>query len=247
MARRKKWRVYQFLSAMGVVSSKEQAVSLARSGRVTVDGKVMQSLHYQVDPRKQVVAVDGKPVLLKENRRYFVLNKPEGIICTKDNILEFFDLPLDVRNSLAPVGRLDKDSSGLLLVTNDGRLAQRVLNPRTKRKKLYEVVVDGDFSDDAMRKLREGVWIRTVIDGEERMHKTLPAEVSIRSKGKNQTTVHISIIEGKKRQVRLMCRTVGYKVKSLRRLAIAKLKLGMLRPGKYKEFDKESVYRLLFE
>lgn len=244
MARRKKWRIYQFLSSMGVVKSKKQAVELARAGRITVDGRVMESLHYQVNPVKQVIKVDGERIELKENRRYFVFHKPQGIVCTKESILEFFDVP--EKASMTPVGRLDKDSSGLLIVTNDGRLVQRVLNPRTKRKKVYEVVVEGRMVDDAAQRLRDGVWIRTVIRDEEKKYKTLPADVRIMRTNKN-STLHISIIEGKKRQVRKMCEAVGFPVVSLKRVSIAKLALGKLKPGEYREFSKEDIYRLLFE
>jgi len=241
MARRKKWRVYQFLSSMGVVKSKKEAVELARSGKITVDGNVMESLHYQINPIKQIVAINGKRVELKENRRYFAFHKPRGIVCTKESVLEFFDVP--EKASLTPVGRLDKDSSGLLIVTNDGRLVQRVLNPKTKRKKVYEVVVEGNISDDALQRLREGVWIKTVIKDEEKKYKTLPAEV----KEVKPNTLHVSIIEGKKRQVRKMCEVAGCPVISLKRVAIAKLELGSIKPGEYKEYSKEQIYRLLFE
>lgn len=245
--KRRKWRIYQFLSSMGAVHSKEQAVKLARSGKITVDGEVIESLHYQINPVKQVIAINGKRVELKENRRYFVLNKPKGVVCTKADIIGFFHLPVDLKNSLSPVGRLDKDTSGLLIVTNDGRLAQRVLDPKTKRAKFYEAVVKGDFTEADAQKLRLGVWIKTVIDDEEQDYLTLPAVVKVRSKGKDRSTVHIAIIEGKKRQVRLMLGAVGHKVISLRRIAIAKLKLGVLKPGEVKEYDKEAIYRLLFE
>ncbi len=245
-ARRKKWRVYQFIVSMGSVSSKKEAVDLARSGRLTVDGKRMESLHYQVDPRKQVVAIDGKRIELRENRLFFVFHKPVGILCTKLEILKFFSLPKDVKNSLYPVGRLDKDSSGLLVVTNDGRLGDRILNPKTKRKKVYEVVVRGSFSEEAADKLRAGVTIRTDIDDVETDYETLPAEVEILSRG-NTSKLKISIYEGKKRQVRKMCKVVGFDVVSLKRIAIAKLQLGALKPGKYVEFEKQKLYKLLFE
>lgn len=246
MAQRKKWRIYQFLASMGVVSSKEQAVNLARSGKVTVDGKVVESLHFQVNPIKEVVAVNGKRVELKENRKYFVFHKPAGVLSTKEEIGKFFSVPVDLKNSLYPVGRLDKDTSGLLIVTNDGRLGQKVLNPLTKRKKFYETVVEGNITEGAVEKLKKGVKIRTIIDDKEVDYVTLPADVVLISGGETSKIVVI-IIEGKKRQVRLMCKALGYPVISLKRTAIAKLELGDLPVGKYKELDKKEIYALLFE
>jgi len=241
--RRRKWRLYTFLSAMGVVSSKNEAELLARDGKITVDDNVMKSLDYQINPRKQIVKVKGKVIELKENRKYYAFNKPIDIVCSKKEIIKFFDLPNALKNSLSPVGQLDKNTTGLLIVTNDGRLSRQVLVPKTKRWKTYEVVLDKVFKKDDIERLEGGVEIETEINDKKQKYLTMPAKVRIMAPKK----IHLSIMEGKKHQVKKMVTKVGYWVESLKRISIAKLKLGTLKPGKYKEYDKEEIYRLLFE
>jgi pseudouridine synthase len=235
--------MYTFLSSMGVVSSKKEAEALARDGKITVDDSVMKSLDYQINPRKQIVKVNGKEVELKENRIYYVFNKPLDIVCSKKEIIEFFDLPSDLKNSISPVGQLDKNATGLLIVTNDGRLSRQVLVPQTKRWKTYEVVLDKEFKKEDAEQLEKGVEIETEINDRKQKYITMPAKLKIMAPKK----IHLSIMEGKKHQVKKMVTKVGYWVESLKRISIAKLKLGTLKPGKYKEYDKEEIYRLLFE
>lgn len=241
-SRRKKWRIYQFLSSMGAVKSKDEAAQLARAGKICVDGTPMTSLHYQIDPRKEKVTVNGKHVELKENRKYFVLNKPEGVVCTKAEIIRFFDVPKDVKNSLTPVGRLDKNTTGLLIVTNDGRLARRVLDPLTKRYKWYAAKVDGILSEESLERLRKGVMIELEDNGVVERYKTLPAKVHV-----EDDALIMGIVEGKKRQVRKMCEAVRMSVKKLHRFKIANLELPKMKGGEYKEFSKDEMYALLFE
>ena len=241
--RRRKWRLYTFLSAMGVVSSKKEAQALAQDGKLTVDGSVMKSLDYQVNPRKQEIRVKGKLIELKENRKYYAFNKPIDIVCTKKEIIEFFKVPPELKQSLAPVGQLDKNSTGLLIVTNDGRLARMVLLPKTKRWKTYEVKLDKEFKDESIEQLEKGVEIETEINGKKQKYLTMPAKVRKLSSKK----IQISIMEGKKHQIKKMVTKVGYWVEALQRISIAKLRLGTLKPGQYKEYDKEEIYKLLFE
>ena len=237
--RRKKWRVYQLLVAAGLVKSKSEAVVLARQGKITVNGDEMQSLHYQVHPFKDDIRVNGKKIELKENRQYFILNKPAGIETTKESILRFLKGKVQAQtlNSFSPVGRLDKDTKGLLIITNDGRLGRRILNPKTKRWKKYIVGFEGKLTEEEAEQLRNGITINV----EEKPYKTLPAQVTL---GKD---VHVSIVEGKKRQVRKMLQALGHPVHTLKRVAIAKLLLGDLKEGDVKEYTKEEMYKLLFE
>jgi len=247
--RRKKWRVYQLIVASGIVKSKEEAAELAHAGRITVNGKIMQSLHYQVHPFKDEILVDGKKVEFRENRQYFALNKPAGAETTKQNMLRFLRgkvAPQDL-HSFAPVGRLDKDSTGLIILTNDGRLARRVLNPLTKRAKVYRAVVEGKMAEDSADRLRRGVRIMIEVNERPRPYTTLPAQVRILRAADQESIVELSIIEGKKRQVRKMLKAAGHMVKSLQRVAIAKLQLGTLKPGAVQEYSKDDIYRLLFE
>lgn len=247
--RRKKWRLYQLLVAAGMVKSRHQAAELAHAGKITVNDQIMLSLYYQVHPFKDDIRVAGKKVELKENRRYFVLNKPAGIETTKQNILKFLRGKVSPQDlySYAPVGRLDKNTTGLLIITNDGRLARRVLDPRTKRAKVYRAVVEGKVTEAEAEKLRHGVQITVEDEQGEYKYTTLPAQVKIIRALPQESELEISIIEGKKRQVRKMCETIRHEVKQLSRRAIAKLELGTLKQGQIKEYQKEDIYRLLFE
>jgi pseudouridine synthase len=247
--RRKKWRLYQLIAASGLVKSKEDAVRLAREGKITVNENVMESLHYQVHPFKDDIRVEGKKIEFKENRRYFVLNKPKGVETTKQQMLKFLHGKVDDKEirSFAPVGRLDKESTGLLILTNDGRLGRRVLDPLTKRAKVYRATVKGKITEEEAEKLRKGVRIMIEVNERPRPYTTLPAQVRIIRAAYDQSEVELSITEGKKRQVRKMLKAVGHEVTRLQRVAIAKLQLGALKPGEVKEYPKDEMYRLLFE
>ena len=247
--RRKKWRVYQLLVAAGMVKSKEEAAELAHTGKITVNDTVMQSLYYQVHPFKDDVRIAGKKVELKENRRYFALNKPLDIETTKQNMLRFIrdKVPAQDLYSFTPVGRLDKNTTGLLIITNDGRLARRVLDPRTKRAKIYRTAVQGKLTEDDAERLRKGIVITLEDDEGSRQYTTLPAQVRIIRAGPAESELELSIIEGKKRQVRKMMRAIDHPVRKLERIAIAKLQLGRLTHGRVKEYAKDDIYRLLFE
>ncbi len=247
--RRKKWRLYQLLAASGAVKSRSEAAELAHSGKITVNDKVMLSLYYQVHPFKDDVRINGKKVEFRENRKYFALNKPVLIETTKQNMLKFIrdKVPEHDLYSFAPVGRLDKNTSGLLIITNDGRLSRRVLNPLTKRTKTYRAIVHGKISEEEAELLRKGITITLEDDEGVREYKTMPAQARIIKATPAESEIELGIIEGKKRQVRKMLKAVGHDVKRLARISIAKLKLGNLKPGQAKEYEKEEIYRLLFE
>jgi len=247
--RRKKWRVYQLLVATGSVKSKEEAAELAHTGKITVNGDVMLSLFYQVHPFKDDVRVNGKKIELKENRGYFALNKPEGLDTTKMNMLKFIrgKVPEQDFFSYTPVGRLDRNTTGLIIITNDGRLVRRVLSPLTKRTKVYRAVVQGKVTEEEADKLRKGIEIILEDDEGTRPYTTMPAQIRILHATPHESEIEISIIEGKKRQVRKMCRAVNHPVRQLKRISIAKLQLGTLKERQVKEYSKEDIYRLLFE
>ncbi len=249
MARRKKWRVYQILVSAGIVKSKHEAAMLAHSGKITVNEKIMESLHYQADPFKDDIRLNGKRIELRENRKYFVLNKPEGVETTKENMLKFLrgKVSNEILYSFAPVGRLDKDTTGLLILTNDGKLARKVLDPKTKRYKIYIAIVEGKTAEFDLEQLRKGIKI--IVEDEEGEHEytTLPAKARILKTNLKESEIEISIFEGKKRHIKKMCEAVGHLVVKLKRISIAKLELGALKSGEVKEYYKEEIYRLLFE
>ncbi len=248
MAQYRKRTIYQILVEAGLVKSKNQAAELVRSNKVIVDGKIITSLHYQTNPRKSKIIVDGKGINLEDKRRYFILNKPEGLITTKENILPFLKglVKDEELFSFYPVGRLDKNTTGLLIITNDGRLGNKILNPKQKIPKTYEVLVQGKLSESAVTKLEEGVEITLEENGKLTKYKTLPAKIKILSTN-NNTRLEITISEGKKRQVRRMLETVKHEVLELKRIKIGKLELGNQKSSEIKEMLRYELFKALFE
>ncbi len=229
-------RLQKFLADHGV-ASRRKAEEYIQQGLVKVNGKIVNTLGSKVDPEKDEVIFDEK-VLGKTSTKhiYLMLNKPAGYLSTcadthqRKTILDL--LPKEHR--LFPVGRLDQETEGLLLVTDDGDLTFKLTHPKHHIEKEYQVICEGVLSPDKAKKLEEGVLIGN--------KKTAPAQVSIQKTGSN-TTVHITIHEGRKRQIRNMFEIIGHKVHYLKRIRIGHLKLDDLPMGKYrhlstKELDK---------
>ena len=221
-------RLQKFLAAAGV-SSRRRAEDLIRQGRVAVDGRVVTQLGTRVDPGTQRVTVDGRPVAGGQRRVYIMLNKPVGVVssCRHPGQRTVLDL-VKVSERIYPVGRLDKDSRGLLLLTSDGALHHRLLHPSFDHEKEYEVEVDAFISDGALRRLAEGV----VVGG----RRTRPARVA-RISGRR---FRIVLKEGRNRQVRRMAGRVGRRVVDLRRTRVAGIRLGSLPEGSWRHLtDRE--------
>ncbi|OGX25786.1 MAG: hypothetical protein A3D10_03775 [Omnitrophica WOR_2 bacterium RIFCSPHIGHO2_02_FULL_48_11] len=235
-----KIRLQVFLSHSGVCS-RRQAMTIIQSGRVSVNGQKECEPSRSVDPAQDKVSVDGKVVESKAYQ-YILLNKPKEYVCTKaefegeKSVLEL--LPKDLQH-LSPVGRLDKDTEGLLLLTNDGDLAHRLTHPKFEVAKTYYVCVYGILKPEHQKELESGV----MIEGE----KTSPAKITAvnpyadRTKTEFKMTIH----EGKKRQIRLMMAAVGHKVVYLKRLSQGPLQLGNLKTGEWRTLTKEEVKVLL--
>lgn len=219
-------RLHKIMAQAGV-ASRRRSEELILRGMVTVDGQVVRELGIKVDPKTCVIEVMGKPVNPGAQRAYLMLNKPKGYLTT---VVDPFGRPTVMKllpegaSSLFPVGRLDLNSEGLLLLTDDGDLAYRLTHPKHKVSKTYVVVVRGLPNTEAVWKLRQGVELE---DG-----KTRPATVRIIERGVGKATLEITIGEGRKRQIRRMCQAVGHHVLSLKRVAIGPIKLGDLRPGR---------------
>jgi 23S rRNA pseudouridine2605 synthase len=225
-------RLAKFLAHSGV-ASRRAAEGLIAEGRVTVAGERVTDPAQDVDERSGV-AVDGRPVA-PEPREVHVLNKPAGVVSTAEDthgrpiVTEL--VPSDLR--LYPVGRLDADTSGLILLTNDGELANLLAHPRYEVEKTYLARVDpGEISEAALRSLREGVDLE---DG-----RTAPAHVRRIRKG----LIEIRLREGRKRQVRRMCEAVGHRVLELERVAFGPLRLEGLRPGEHRPLTPGEVEQL---
>lgn len=226
------------MAAAGV-GSRRYCEELIKAGRVKVDGKVAV-VGMKVDPEKSEIFVDGKRVLLKEKRVCILINKPKGYVSTvkdpqgRPKVVDLVKLP-GVR--LFPVGRLDYQTSGLLLLTNDGELAYLLTHPKFGIWKTYHAVVKGVPSREALAVLREGVPLP---EG-----KTAPARVKLLKVLPNRCALlEISLHEGKKRQVRKMCDFVGHPVIELKRIKLGFLTLGDLRPGEYRFLSDKEIERL---
>lgn len=202
---------------------------MIREGRITVNGRVVTGMGSRVDPEKDEVRVDGRPVRA-ERFRYLLLHKPRGYVSTvrdpagRRTVMDLLPNELDVR--LYPVGRLDYDSSGLLLLTNDGELSHRLTHPSYQVEKVYRVRVKGKPSPDDLERLRRGVRLS---DG-----PTAPARVRLLDGSLGDTVLQIGIREGRNRQVRRMLAAVGHEVKELRRVGEGVLSLGNLHPGAHR-------------
>jgi len=232
-------RLQKILAKAGI-ASRRKAEELIRQGKVTVDGKVVTEMGIQVDPEHQRIEFDGKGVTVEEKKIYVLLHKPAGYVSTVHDPQGrpiVTELIRGIRERIFPVGRLDLDTEGALLLTNDGEMAQKILHPSHEVNKTYRATVKGKVSKKKVEMLSRGINI----DG----RKTWPALVKVLSAGVRETTLQITIHEGRKRQVRKMCEAVGHPVLKLKRIAYGKLKLGNLAPGKFRFLSKKDL-QLIF-
>jgi len=230
-------RLQKVLAQHGL-ASRRGAEHLIVAGRVTVNGQVA-SLGTKVAEGDKVV-VDGQPLSLPEKLTYLMLNKPRGYVTTRQDQhakLTVMDLLTDIKVRVFPVGRLDKDTEGLLLFTNDGELTHRLLHPSSHIAKTYLVEVMGHLSSTAVVALKSGVLLDDGI--------TSPALLEELTAKATTSSFLLTIFEGRKRQIRRMCSVVGHEVVFLQRLAIGPLTLGSLAIGSYRFLSGEEVARLV--
>ncbi|NOZ55872.1 MAG: rRNA pseudouridine synthase [Calditrichaeota bacterium] len=227
-------RINRYLAQCGV-ASRRHAEDLIRQGRVRINGEVVAGLGARVRPGVDVVEVDGRVVVPEDERVVVLLNKPRGVVTTaqddrgRPTVVELVDLP----QRLFPVGRLDIDTEGALLLTNDGDLAFRLAHPRFGVEKVYHAVLDRPISAEDLEHLQRGVMIDSGM--------TSPCRA--RTLG-DPRRVEVVLHEGKKRQVRKMFRALGYQVVELRRVAIGPIELGSLPPGKWRLLSAEEIRAL---
>jgi len=232
-------RINKYLAFCGVCA-RRKADELVKQGRVKVNGEVLWDLSYQVDPEKDLVEVDGKPVK-PPKKFYYIFYKPRGYLTSlydpfnKETIKPFLDkLPVRV----FPVGRLDKDSEGLLLLTNDGDLANRLLHPRYEIKRVYLVWVTPKLKEEKIKKLlEEGALIG------EKVIK--PLEFKLFKKDKDGWIYKVVVKEGVKREVRKMVGVLGGRVHRLKRIQFGPIKLGNLKPGEIRKLSEKELKELL--
>jgi len=230
-------RLQKYLATAGV-ASRRKAEELIKQGRITVNGKIITEMGAKIDPNSDIIYFDGRRVS-GETKIYLLLHKPAGYLCTLNDPQKrpiVTDLLPKITKRIFPVGRLDLDTEGALIMTNDGELGQFIQHPRYEVNKTYQVTVTGKPTDLDLQKLRKGI----MIDG----HKTYPARIRILHSQTNSTTLEIIIHEGKKRQVRKMFKAIGCPVQRLIRTAYGNLKLGDLPRGKYRKLTENDIKKL---
>jgi len=244
-------RLQKVLAAAGV-GSRRKCEELIGQGRVRVDG-VVATLGCKVDRATIQITLDGRILPLGETKRYIVLHKPAGILTVMDDDRGRKTLSslVPVAERLYPVGRLDLNSEGLLLLTNDGELAHRLTHPRYSHPKGYTVLVEGEPDDAALEALNRGVIVRGKPTRPARVERMTepPGEPVSPSDGfaENSTWLHFTLQEGRKRQIRRMCAVVGHPVLRLVRVSIGPLLLGQLRAGQWRDLTPSEVRRLTLD
>ena len=231
-------RLQKYLATCGV-ASRRKAEELISAGRVSINGKVITSMGEKVSPGKDTVLCDGKPVLIDEEHIYVMLNKPKGYVTTLSDPQGrpvVTSLVSDIPHRLFPVGRLDLDTEGALLLTNDGALAQKIQHPSHETNKTYEALVQGHPGQTKLKLLEKGIIL------EEK--KTAPATIKVVKHMQRQTLIEITIHEGRKRQVKKMFEFIGNPVISLKRIAYGRLFLGKLPSGKYKILNPKDLKKI---
>lgn len=231
-------RLQKYLS-MCAVASRRKAEELIAQGKVKVNGKVAQ-IGDKISPKHDTVTVSGRKIVGSRKHYYFMLHKPRGYITTMDDEMGrkcVAELVRDVGARVYPVGRLDKDSEGLLLMTNDGEFANHMTHPSKHIPKTYRVTVRPDVTEDMLTAFATGMEI----DG----RITAPADAHIIEKQDNRVVMEIVLYEGRNRQIRKMCESLGLEVARLKRTSMGSLKLGMLPPGKWRELKEDEVHKLM--
>ena len=237
-------RIQKVLAAAGVASRRD-CEAMVEEGRVRVNGVTLDGLPAWVDPANDRIEVDGRPLRPQEQHVYIMLFKPKGIVCTNEDpegrrrAIDIVDHPLKAR--IFPVGRLDMDSSGLLLLTNDGELANRLTHPRFEVHKTYEVTVSGRLDDAAVRRLSEGVFLPEKDDVGARTGRS---RLKLLGRDSTKTTLLMELREGRNRQIRRMMLRAGHPVRRLRRVAMGPLRLKGLGVGAWRELTASELREL---
>mgnify|MGYP002518175746 FL=1 len=220
-------RIQKYISDCGLMS-RRAAEKEIEAGRVTVNGK-KALIGQKIDPVHDKVKVGGKPCRRTEEKVYVMLNKPRGYVTTMSDEKGRKCIPelmSELPERVYPCGRLDMESEGLLLLTNDGTVADKLMHPRNHLEKIYHVKVRTEIAPEVITRLNEPM----IIDG----YKIKPATVALITKKDGATTLRFTLSEGRNRQIRKMCEQVGLEVMRLRRIAVGELNIGTLRPGQWR-------------
>lgn len=231
-------RLQKYMAEAGV-ASRRKAEELIKQGRVCVNGSTVTELGTRVSETDEI-EVDGKKISIVEEKVYLVLNKPAGYVTTsKDQFGRnaVVDLVKELKTRVFPVGRLDYDTSGLLILTNDGDITFKITHPKHETKKVYRAELKGVPDESHVDMFENGILIENTV--------TAPARMKILKSFGNRTIVDITIHEGKNRQIRKMCDIIGFPVISLKRIEVGSIKLGDLPEGKWRFLTKDEVKSLI--
>lgn len=229
-------RLQKYMAQCGV-ASRRKSEKMIEEGLVKLNNKIVKEQGIDIDPTIDVVMVDEKIIELEEKKIYIILNKPLGYVTTMDdekdrNIVT--DLIEGVSERIYPIGRLDMDTSGLLLLTNDGMITNKITHPRNEVVKKYIAIVEGTPNKGELMKFRNGV----IIDGK----KTSPAKMKIVKNYETESILEIEINEGRNRQIRKMCEAINHPIKKLKRVSIGEIQLGGLQVCEWRYLDEEEMH-----
>lgn len=227
-------RLQKYMASCGI-ASRRKCEELILNGFVSVNGQKITKLGTTIDTDKDIVEYKDKKITIEEDKVYLALNKPKGYVTTnkdergRKTILDL----VKVNQRIFPIGRLDYQSSGLLLLTNDGDIYNKIIHPRVKIIKKYIVIVEGQFTPSELIRFKEGIDIGGYV--------TAPSEIRVIEIKNRNSKVEISITEGKNRQIRRMCDELNHKVIELKRVSVGEIRLGNLEEGKYRNLTNEEL------
>ncbi|MDD3839237.1 MAG: pseudouridine synthase [Clostridia bacterium] len=228
-------RLQKFMAQCGV-ASRRKSEEIITQGRVKVNGKTASQPGLKIKPGVDKVTVDGKKIVKEDKKIYILLNKPSGCVTTADDQFgrkKVLDYIGDINYRIYPVGRLDYETEGLLILTNDGELTNKLLHPRNQVEKRYLAILDGVPSSGKLHIFKKGIRLEDGI--------TSPAFIKINKIVDGNAVVTIGIKEGRNRQIRRMCQRIGHKVLYLKRIAIQNLEIGSLQPGQWRLLNNKEI------
>lgn len=230
-------RINKYIASCGI-ASRRKAEEIILQERVKVNGNIVKDLSFKIDEENDLVEIDNKKINMKKENIYIVLNKPEGYITTVKDQFDrpsVVDLLTDIKERIYPIGRLDYETSGLLILTNDGDLTYKLTHPKHEVAKVYIARVKGIPSYEEITNFENGLYIED--------YKTSPAKIKILEKNeeKNYSICQIQIHEGRNRQVRKMCKAINHPVQRLKRVAMGKITLKGTEVGKYRHLTNEEI------
>ena len=237
MGNNKIMRLQKYIAECGV-ASRRKAEEMIEAGYVKVNGHTAK-IGDKVDPKKDLVTIKNKKIFREKNMRYIMLNKPRGYISTMSDEMDrrcVASLIADAKIRLFPVGRLDRESEGLMFFTNDGEFANKLSHPSSHVSKTYRVTTHKQITDEQINQISNGM----MIDGS----MTMPADVKIIIKEPERMVLEIILYEGRNRQIRKMFEQLQLDVARLKRVAIGSVKMGFLQPGKWRDLNEKEIYKL---